>query len=66
MKPALMTFRTFVKKKKTLDQKLRNLTCLYIALKPIQVDSTVKQAKFSGKTSLLLRHNYVSMATTLP
>ena len=43
-------------KKKTFKnslkhQKLRNLTCLYIALKSIQVDSESKQPNISDETS---------------
>ena len=39
-------------------QKLRNLTCSYIALKPIQVDSKIKLANISDKTSSLSCHMF--------
>ena len=50
----LMTLRAFNEKQ------LRNLTCLYIALKSIQVDSRLKLAIIS------VIMPYISMATTLP
>ena len=46
--------------KKTFEkhQKLRNLTCIYTALKPILVDSKIKLANISDKTSLLSCHMF--------
>ena len=40
-------------------QKLRNLTCSYIALKPIQVSSKIKLANISDKTSSLSCHMFL-------
>ena len=42
-----MTFGTFYEKAFEKHQKLRNLTCFYIALKPIPVDGKIKLAIIS-------------------
>ena len=46
-------------------KKLRNLTCLYIALKSIQVDSQLKLENISDETFFDIMQ-YVAMATALP
>ena len=64
-----MTFRTFYAKnhlkKKHTHQKSRILTCIYIALKSIQVDSKIVLANISGKNFCVMM-SLLSMATTLP
>ena len=53
-----MTFRTFYVLIVEKHPKKRNLTCLYIVLKPIQVDSTIKQTIIFDKTDSLSCHMF--------
>ena len=39
-------------------KKIRNLTCLYVALKPIQVDRRIKLAIMSDKNTSLSCHMF--------
>ena len=57
-KPALMTFRTFCVKSFEKHPKSRNLTCLYLSFKHIQVDSRIHMALIPDLTSSLSCHRF--------